>query len=839
MPKRIFLQHPLRLGGAAQIQVNRPSFIRMYGPAVLFLLVGLLGYGLRAVDYFAAVPGDLGDARLNSVILEHLFRWVTGKENSLWSPAFFYPFEGVLAFSDNHFGSAASYILLRLFGLNREIAFDGWFLIGNCLNFFAAYIAIRRLGLSGFGAAVGAFVFAFSLAVLPKEGHAQLTYRFAIPLAYIALLELVATKRLYILWRVIFWTTVQFYCSIYLGVFLVFLLTATLVAARLLDRGVEFFRGFIHSFRNEKTSALTFAGTTSVLAVTALIWLFYRYHAIDADYRPGSWRFDQIPQMLPRISSYLLADQSSLYERSGRWIHDIPMRHEHQMFFGAGIWILGIFGAVTAWRGHMHQALGKVAILAFFILFAVTLSVQGHSLYSLIAPLPGVSQIRAVARIVLVMLLPVSILVAIGSEQLLRKFGNTIGIKEIAVALSIIFILSIEIVSYQPRNAPVSLWIERQATLREKLPKQLPDNPILFVSQDDSEPFYLAELDAMILVQEKGIPTLNGYSGSFPPGYMEPKPCYSYVNRLNGYAAHRHLARTAMQSISDRVVVVAYSRCEQTPVVASSGPISAEQVKKIAVSLRDLQVTHQSLTASVVVTNGSNTALNTVSSTGTPVRLSWRFVSVSPSGGRLQELSFDARKNLEWSISPNASSQTEIYAELPRNPGNYLFEVSLVQDGVVWFHDLGMAIASVPITVGGERNLSPVTAAQAKQIRLAISDVELTSETLTANIVITNGSGAIFNSSPVRFSWRFVSISSSGGRLQEPGFDTRKDLEWPIAPGISKQTKISAKLPRSKGNYLFEVSLVQDGVAWFHDLGMVTAKFPIVVENAGLSRSTK
>lgn len=839
MPKMIFSPHSHRLGEPAQIEVSGPSLIRMYWPLIVLFAIGFFGYGLRAIDYFSAVPGDLGDARFNSVILEHLFRWVTGKENSLWSPAFFYPFEGVLAFSDNHFGSAASYILLRLFGLNREIAFDGWFLIGNCLNFFAAYIAIRRLGLSGFGSAAGAFVFAFSLAVLPKEGHAQLTYRFAIPFAYIALLELVTTKRLYILWRVIFWTTIQFYCSIYLGVFLVFLLTATLIAARLLDRGIEFFRGFIHSFRNEKTSSLMFAGMTIVLAVTALLWLLYKYHAVDADYRPGSWRFDQIPQMLPRISSYLLADQSALYERSGRWIHDIPMRHEHQMFFGAGIWILGIFGAMTAWRGHMHQALGKVAILAFFMLFVVTLNVQGHSLYSLIAPLPGISQIRAVSRIVLVMMFPVSILVAIGSEQLLRKLGNTIGIKEIAVALSIIFILSIEIISYQPRNAPVSLWIERQTTLREKLPKQLPDNAILFVSQNNSEPFYLSELDAMMLAQDKGIPTLNGYSGSFPPGYMEPKPCYSYVNRLNGYAAHRHLPRASMNSISDRVVVVAYSPCEQDPAIASSGPISAEQVKQTAVSLRELNVTYQSLTASVVVTNGSNAVLNTVSSTGTPVRLSWRFVAVSPSGSRLQEPGFDARKDLEWSIPPSASNQTELYAELPKNPGNYLFEVSLFQDGVAWFHNLGMAIASVPITVGGERNMNPVTADQAKQIGLDISDVKLTSETLTANIGITNRSGTIFNSSPVRLSWRFVGISPSGDRLQEPGFDARKDLEWPIASGESEQTNISAKLPRSKGKYLFEVSLVQDGVAWFHDLGMAIIKYPIVVEDAGLSRSIK
>ena len=801
-------------------------------PFIVFFMIGIFGYALPSVEYFSAIPGNLGDARLNSVILEHIFRWVTGKESSLWSPAFFYPFEGVLAFSDNHFGSIPSYILLRLVGLRREAAFDGWFLIGNSLNFIAAFMAIRRLGLSGFGSAAGAFVFAFALCVLPKEGHAQLTYRFAIPFAYVALLELLSTKRLYILWRVVFWVAVQFYCSIYLGIFLIYLLAATLVAVLFWDRGVGFFHGFIESFRNEQKRALAFAGTSIVVAIIAMLWLLYKYHAVDADYRPGPWRFDQIPSMLPRISSYLLADQSLLYEWSGRLIDSIPMRHEHQMFFGVGVWILGVFGALTAWRGHLHQTLGKAAIVSLFILFAITLNLRGHSLYSFLAYLPGISQIRAVSRIVLVMMLPVALLVAIGCEQLLKIAGQTIRIKKASVAIGMICLLGIEVITYQPRNAPVSLWIERQTALRAQLPKQMPDSPILFVSKEESEPFYFAELDAMIMAQDMGIPTLNGYSGSFPPGYMEPQPCYSYANRLNGYAAHRNLPRTAMDEISKRVVVVAYSPCEQDPVVAFSGPISAKQIKRITVSVQDLKVARQSLTTNIIVTNGSTKDLKTVSSSGTPVRLSWRFVSVSRSGSRLQEPGFDARKDLAWSIAPGASNQTDLYAELPKVPGNYLFEVSLVQDGVAWFHDLGMAIASVPIIVDSERYAGPVSADQANKIKLEIRDVKVAPKTLTANIIVTNGSATDFMAVPVRFSWRFVSVSASGARTVEPNWYARKDLEWPIVSGASKQTEISAKLPTAKGNYLFEVSLVQDEVAWFHDLGMGIASVPIFVGGA-------
>ena len=38
---------------------------------ILIFCVGLFGYLLPAIGYFQMVPGDLGDARFNSVILEH------------------------------------------------------------------------------------------------------------------------------------------------------------------------------------------------------------------------------------------------------------------------------------------------------------------------------------------------------------------------------------------------------------------------------------------------------------------------------------------------------------------------------------------------------------------------------------------------------------------------------------------------------------------------------------------------------------------------------------------------------------------------------------------------
>jgi hypothetical protein len=430
------------------------------------------------------------------------------------------------------------------------------------------------------------------------------------------------------------------------------------------------------------------------------------------------------------------------------------------------------------------------------------------------------------------MIFPIALLVAIGSDRLLKLVESSTQLNKILVRIGVLILLSIEVITFQSKLTPADLWQERIEKLSEQLPEKFSSNSILFVTKNENEPFYLTELDAMIFAQEKGVPTLNGYSGSYPPGYMEPEPCYSFMNRLNGYKVHRNLPQSALDSIAHRVITVAYSPCGQTPVLASSGPISTKQIKMIKLNLANLKVEHQSLTARIKVTNGSSSVFNTISNSGTPVRLSWRFVKVSNSGSRLQEPGFFARQNLVWSLPPNASNQADIRAELPTEPGNYVFEVSLVQDGVAWFHDLGMPMASVPINVNDKRLSNPVTADQAKEIKLNITDVQQNSETLTASIAIINNSATDFISVPVRYSWRFVSISPSGARVGVPNWDARKDIEWPVAAGKTKRTEIVAKLPSAKGRYYFELTLVQDGVVWLHDLGMEIPSVPINVEPA-------
>lgn len=507
---------------------------------LIFFVLGLLAYALPAVDYFSAVPGVFGDDRFNSVILEHLFRWASGREPDLWSPTYFYPFQHALAFSDNHFGSAIFYIFLRFLGFSREISFDGWFLIGIVLSFTCSCLAFRWMGFSSLATAVASFIFCFSIPALRSDVNAQLIYRFATPLAFAAFWHLLTQRRLLLLGQVFFWVSLQFFCSIYLGVFLCYLLIATLLAWFLAGKKKHFLPELLSGIRKEKRETIIVVIAVALVSISLLAWLLFRYYEATLEYPLGQNNLFPI-FILVRLSSYFSPD--------------------NLMFIGLGVWAVCLLGIVQTFQKDRNDKIGLIALVTFVTLVAVTLYVRGYSLYYLLFNhLPGISAIRAVPRIVLVMLLPLAILAAFGVD-VLKKRTNMSLTKKLFMLIVLFALLGTEVVAFQPRNVPIRQWKARKERLLEKMPIKIPDDAILYVTMKKGEPFYMAELDGMILGQDLGFPTLNGYSGNVPPGYVIADPCFSAFQRLQGYALSHKLQPGAMEALVRRVITVSPDPC--------------------------------------------------------------------------------------------------------------------------------------------------------------------------------------------------------------------------------------------------------------------------------------
>lgn len=661
-------------------------------PFALFLAAGFFGYLLPVIGYFSSVPGDLADARFNNAILEHLYRWVIGQDRSLWSPPFFYPFERALAFSDNHFGSAAPYIVFRWLGFPREIAYDLWFVVGGLLNYLAGFFVLRRLGFSNLAASGGAFIFAFSLPThLHQEAHSQLLYRFAVPLAVLGVYRALDTGRLFHFWHVFFWTAVQFYCSIYLGVFLVYLLGSIILAALLSRSGFGKVTRMIKSIVGESTFGVICLVVIAVLSVLAVGWLLYAYQMVAREYgfsRPVS----EISPMLPRLESYLISDASLLSSWIGRWIMDTPFRWEHQMFIGIGPMVVVISGIFVALMSSQKRESGRVAFISFVLLVIGTLHIGEHSFYLWLLKIPGVGSIRAVSRIILVMMLPLAILGSVGIDRIKDVEVFQGRRRMLLLIIGLVFLLGAEPVFSRHYNEPISAWRDRIAALKKLLPNRLVDRPILYVSQSLAEPYYFTELDAMLLAQDVGIPTLNGASGNDPPGYIKPEPCISPMNRVYAYANFRRIPRAGVENLASHIVFLSPEPCKGLPIVMSEKMVLPSQAKLIRIAISNVDSAGKKF--SVTITNHSAEIFTSLSPNGV-MRLSWRFVPLNEKGAPIEFPGWNARKEWMFAVQPGESVSGVVEADFQNLRRPYRIEVSLVQEGVAWLHDLGMPVGYI------------------------------------------------------------------------------------------------------------------------------------------------
>jgi hypothetical protein len=552
----------------------RPDFSSVFWILALSA-IALFGYLLPAIGYFQMIPGDLGDARFNSVILEHGYQWLTGQADRLWSPGFFYPFERVLGFSDNHFATFWVYVAARAFGAVREDGFLFWFLVGNTLNFFSCLWVLRRFGFRAIAASCGAFVFAFSLPVLHQEGHAQLVYRFAIPLAVWAWWEVLEHRRLLGIFITAFWVAIQFLCSIYLGVFLGYLLAAMSLSYLVLNNA-SCLLGRFGAPKPESLSAdPARPGSTwmskrgrvvwivaAVVALVLVAWMMKYYQAVSADYRL-SRPLEALEPLIPKLSSYLLADRSGLSSWLGSGVADFPMRPEHQMFVGLGVLVLAFLGvgALIFSKGIAAKfgKLGRMSVASIVVLMGMTVVVGGYSFYFLVIQIPGLDAIRAVSLVILVMLLPVGVLVAVGVEWLIGM-SRSWGMRG-AVAILVVSGLTAETISYQSHQAAKETWEMRQRRLSHAVGESLPAGSVLYVTQRMEEPFYITEIDAMIYAQDNYLKTLNGYSGSTPPGYKYPESCVDVASRLEGYFNFRNVSAEDRERLIKQVRLVQLQPC--------------------------------------------------------------------------------------------------------------------------------------------------------------------------------------------------------------------------------------------------------------------------------------
>ena len=594
----------------------------------------------------------------------------------------------------------------RWLGWGREFAFIAWYGVGCVLNFVAAYFALRWLRFTQAGSALGAFVFAFGLPAMAQVGHAQLNYRFCIPLAAVALRSLLVDGRPRMLAVVALLTAWQFFISVYLGVFLVYLLGVQLVVHVFVHRVRlrELPRVMRAQVARLRTHERWFIGATLLVSVLAVGGLLHRYRIIAKAYGLLGGSLEFLASMLPRPQSYLFA-----WSESARWMQgllpQVPMQHEHQLFVGFAVFaLMGV--ALARWRRWgTHARLLSVTTLTLAILVVLTLSVGGYSLYLLLASLPGFGALRAPSRVILVMLWPVAILVAAGAQEIMSWARNAAPAIAAGAFMVLAVLLGLETWLIPPYRTPIQTWQERQAAIERLWQGTVRSpEPVLYVSGRQNEPSHLVELDAMIFAQDHRIPTLNGYSGYGPPAYFSLDRCASLETLLQSYAnaQRRAVPPSDLERIRKHAVRLALELCPVQVADAPAREVTPSEARALTLEVSDVRLSDSALTFSVTISNAGMNVIDTLSGRGHPLNLAWRI------GDDVATGSWQFRRALGFSLAPGESRKVDASGPLPVGSNARRLDVTLVQENVAWLHDLGMPIASASLVAAlrtaGSRN---------------------------------------------------------------------------------------------------------------------------------------
>jgi len=481
---------------------------------------------------FDLLSGGPGDSRLHITLMEHWIAVFSGRA-SFTSPPFFFPARDVLGYSDALFLFAPPYAVARLLGLDRYLAFEGTMIAIKAIGFVALYVLLRRTGrVDRWTALLGAGLFTFSNAYYLAIGHGQFIALAFVPgLAVLAdaywrrrtagrhaparlclsgaavLLALLLFTAYYVAWFTIF---VAGLLGLAAFPWIVAALRRLRAADLLVDAaiGAGVFLVALVPFLVVYLPVIRHTGGRSFTEV-----LLYAAHLPDAlNVGPDNLVWGSL---LARIVPFT-ADQSIMarYEVQRGWPPTL-------LFVFLATIAIALFRTATR-RGprvgglpsSVPVLLGITAVVAW----GSAIEVGGVTPWALIyRAVPGASAIRVPVRINFIVNLLVISVAMIGLTELLAqaavctRWARALGWSAVALVL----------VVEQLNGADVfRLSRSHEASIFDAIPPPpAACRSFYLVRPATADPFETIEAhtEAMLITADRGIPTLNGYSGNVPP----------------------------------------------------------------------------------------------------------------------------------------------------------------------------------------------------------------------------------------------------------------------------------------------------------------------------------
>ena len=488
--------------------------------------------------FYGKLLGDPFDSRLQIVLHEHWWRWFNGLVE-FRDTEFFYPFDKALGYSDAFLTQGIVYSFFRFIGFEMASSWSittiGLLLIGNLGWAFIAHKFVKSFVLQ-------------ILTVLTMVSSLSFVYYFTLNpnimgysyISWIALLvnnisqekdKLVKNRKisifitLFLIYALSCW-----YAAFFIGL----VLTSRLLLEFVFNRKNINFSQSEYSFKSIVRQYFYQAPLQLFL-----IWLFvYIYISVANDPLRST---AELVENSPRISYLANGSNVDGTKLSGAFFRHLYLNLglDFDKEYGIGIGLLtSIFGLLSL--GYViykrlfsiSQYLWICAIFFVYLYFHIWPNqVSIHKF--LFESIPGFDSIRYPARYVILIGFSASLLIFFILDQILKDSSFK--------RRTLIFLVGSLIVVDQYRS-PYKGW-DSDSLVNLELMKQKQDivTNCDYFYYDFPGGWWNEQIEAMMFSIQIGVPTVNGYSGAFPPGYpiesfnstSEPLKIFRWISEIS------------------------------------------------------------------------------------------------------------------------------------------------------------------------------------------------------------------------------------------------------------------------------------------------------------------
>lgn len=500
---------------ALEKRLNKPFSLKYIFSTELLFSLALFSFGLYYYCFrilggdLSYTPGDYGDSRFINYILEHGYRWLTGKETDFWQANFMYPLKNNVAISDSMIGSLPLYALFRFFGKDTETAYQLWWLSSCILNFAAAFYALGKFGFRPYLAVLGAYAFAFGINNFNQFVHLQFNCKFFVPIAcayFYLFIQKPCFKNLSILSIALLW---QFFCSAYISIFLILL----------------FFIGslFYFSFKkNRQTFLQSWNRTLIIKSVLFLMLIFALFLMVALPYFQmsrliGKQQYEGIVSYIPLLSSYFFPDLSAVtwHFLCANFIGKIENWWTHNYFAGAFVnagFIFSLFYLpYCIIKGKKNHALVSMAVLSCLLMLLLFTRTASHfSIFQFFQQWPVFGSMRVPGRFMIVVNFVFIVITLYYLDLFFKRFHFSIFI------LLAVIVIGDNLFSLNPpfvRSEKLQR-INRTEDMKRLILQENKNQCKIVAVLNTSQQAENYQLDVMLATQEMDLYTLNGYSST-------------------------------------------------------------------------------------------------------------------------------------------------------------------------------------------------------------------------------------------------------------------------------------------------------------------------------------